>query len=91
MLGDSRPGEAIGPLRRAANLGAAGDRVWPLLAQAFLARTRYVAAYSAIVEAQAAGSTAESLATLLEQVETALGPSFEAWRKAVENPAPAPA
>jgi hypothetical protein len=91
MLGDSRPGEAIGPLRRAANLGAAGDRVWPLLAQAFLARARYVAAYSAISEALAAGSSAESLAALLEQVEAALGPSFEAWRKAVENPAPAPA
>src|SRR5882724_2449489 len=74
MLGDSRPGEAIGPLRRAANLGAAGDRVWPLLAQAFLIRTRYLAAYSAIVEAQAAGSTQEAVATLLAQVEAALGP-----------------
>ena len=88
MLGDSRPGEAIGPLRRAANLGAAGERVWPLLAQAFLARARYIAAYSAIVEAQAAGSTVQSVAALLDQVETALGPPFRSWRNAVEGSAP---
>jgi hypothetical protein len=85
MLGDSRPGEAIGPLRRAANLGAPGGQVWPLLAQAFLARSRYTAAYSAIVEAQAAGSAPEVLAGLLQQVETALGPPFQAWRLAAEN------
>lgn len=91
MLGDSRPGEAIGPLRRAANLGAPGERVWPLLAQAFLARGRYLAAFSALEEARAAGSTPESLATLLEQAGAALGPAFLAWQKAVENPTAAPA
>src|SRR5690606_14839022 len=30
MMGDQRPGEAIAPLRRAANLGADGRTVWPL-------------------------------------------------------------
>jgi hypothetical protein len=90
MLGDSRPGESIGPLRRAANLGAPGERVWPLLAQAFLARNRYLAAFSAIEEARAAGSTPESLVALQEQVESALGPVFQAWQKVLENPTPAP-
>jgi len=79
----------IGPLRRAANLGAPGERVWPLLAQAFLARARYSAAYSAIVEAELAGVEPGALSSLLQQLETALGPSFVAWRKAVENPLPA--
>jgi len=91
ILGDSRPGESIGPLRRAANLGAPGERVWPLLAQAFLARARYAAAYSAIVEAELAGVQADALSSLLQQVEAALGPPFQAWRKSQENPTPAPA
>ncbi len=80
MLGDARPGESIGPLRRAANLGAPGERVWPLLAQAFLARLRYVAAYSAIVEAKVAGAQPQALSGVIQQVETALGPPFQAWR-----------
>lgn len=91
MLGDSRPGESIGPLRRAANLGAPGERVWPLLAQAFLARARYAAAYSAIVEAELSGVQPETLSGLRQQVETALGPSFATWRKSLEIPTPAPA
>ncbi|HEY0464462.1 MAG TPA: hypothetical protein VGC79_09650 [Polyangiaceae bacterium] len=89
MLGDARPGESIGPLRRAANLGAPGDRVWPLLAQAFVARARYAAAFSAIVEAELAGAQPEALASLVQQVESALGPSFQSWRKSLENPTPA--
>ncbi len=91
MLGDSRPGEAIGPLRRAANLGAPGERVWPLLAQAFFARSRYTAAYSAVVEAREAGAPAQAVSVVLEQLEAALGPPFLAWQKAVENPASAEA
>jgi hypothetical protein len=87
MLGDSRPGEAIGPLRRAANLGAPGERVWPMLAQALLARSRYVAAFSAVIEAKAAGATQHALAPLIEQVEAALGPPFRAWQNAVQGPA----
>ena len=33
----------------------------------------------------------QSLSDLLQQVETALGPTFQTWRKSVENPTPAPA
>jgi len=72
-------------------LGAPGDRVWPLLAQAFVARSRYVAAYSAIVEAQLAGAEPQVLSGLLQQVESALGPAFAAWQKSVEISTPASA
>jgi hypothetical protein len=82
ILGDARPGEAIGPLRRAANLGAPGERVWPMLAEAFLARSRYVAALSAVLEAEAAGATSTVLAPLLVSLEAALGPHLAAWRQA---------
>jgi hypothetical protein len=34
LMGDRRAGEAIGALRRAANLGTPGMKVWPLLADA---------------------------------------------------------
>ena len=91
MLGDSRPGEAIAPLRRAAHLGAPGERVWLLLAQAFLARSRYLAAYSAIVEAEIAGAAAEGVSVVRQQLEAALGPSFRTWRNAAENSAAPPA
>jgi len=87
MLGDSRPGEAIGPLRRAANLGAPGERVWPMLAQALLSRSRYVAAFSAVIEAKAAGAPQQILAPLIAQVEAALGPPFQTWRNALESSA----
>lgn len=85
MLWDSRAGESIGPLRRAANLGAPAARVWPLLAQAFIARSRYTAAYSAVVEAQVAGVSQESLTTVIEQLEAALGTAFQAWKKSVPD------
>jgi len=87
MLGDSRPGEAIGPLRRAANLGSPGDRVWPMLSQALLARGRYVAAFSAVIEARAAGASEQVLAPLVEQVEAALGAPFRAWQNALQSSA----
>lgn len=85
MMLDSRPGEAIGPLRRAANLGSAGDRVWPLLARAFVQRGRLVAAYSAVLEARAAGSPADELQPVLEQLTGTLGAPFETLRQTVEK------
>jgi len=85
MMMDSRPGEAIGPLRRAANLGAPGERVWPQLARAFFQRGRLVACYSAVLEAQAAGYPVEELSGLVEQVSAALGPPLETLRQSVEK------
>lgn len=73
MLGDNRPGESIGALRRAARLGAPGDQVWPLLARAFVQRGRLVAAYGAALEARAAGSPASELEPVFATLNVALG------------------
>jgi hypothetical protein len=80
MFKDQRPGESIAPLRRAANLGAEGDRVWPLLAAALLARGRAVAAFGAVLEAGAAGVTSEQLEPTLSAIEETLGPALARWR-----------
>ncbi|HEY2407572.1 MAG TPA: hypothetical protein VGI10_16300 [Polyangiaceae bacterium] len=87
MFKDSRPGEAIGPLRRAANLGAPGDKVWPILAEALLARSRFVAAYSAVLEARAAGADEAKLASTIASVEQALGGSLRTWLNSLEKSA----
>jgi hypothetical protein len=72
LLRDGRPGEAIGPLRRAANLGANGARVWPSLARAFTERNRLLAAFGAIAEAEAAGAEAASVEQVRTTVEARL-------------------
>ncbi|MCC6646768.1 MAG: hypothetical protein IT374_14490 [Polyangiaceae bacterium] len=81
LLSQARPGEAVAALRRAINLGAKGDRVWPELARAFVERGRYVAALACVKEARAAGAPAAALAEPIRAVEAALGPlvaNFEA-------------
>ena len=88
LLEDDRAGEAIGPLRRAANLGAPGDKIWPLLARAFDARGRCIAAYGAVLEARAAGVDEAVIRDVLVSVESKLGDTLTAWRKHVgEAPA----
>jgi hypothetical protein len=84
ILADHRPGEAIAPLRRAANLGAAGHVVWPNLAEALAQRGRFVAALAAIYEARAAGVEEARLAATLVRVESALGPHIAPWKSLVE-------
>ena len=85
MMLDQRYGEAIGPLRRAANLGADADRVWPLLAEAFAQRGRLVAALGALLEAEAAGVEGESLQSTRSLVESKLGDSLDAWEQLVAD------
>jgi hypothetical protein len=80
LLEDDRAGEAIAPLRRAANLGAPGDRVWPLLARAFFARGRCVAALGAVLEARAAGVEAKETEELTSAIEARMGPALVTWR-----------
>ena len=46
-----------------------------------MARARYIAAYSAIVEAELAGAQPEALSGLVQQLEAALGPSFQRLAK----------
>jgi hypothetical protein len=83
MLDDARPGEAIGPLRRAINLGANGAEVWPLLASALAARDRNLAALGAIMEAREAGVAEEVLADTSAKVTERLGAALDAWRAMV--------
>jgi tetratricopeptide (TPR) repeat protein len=87
QMSDGRPAEAIGPLRRAANLGAAGDRVWPLLARALMERGRLLAAYAAVLEGQSAGVSAEALQHVLSHVSQSLGEPFQALRQSIEKTA----
>ncbi len=74
-------GRALGqPSGRAAALGAPGAQVKPLLARAFLRRSRYVAAFSCVREAMDAGVSQGELADELRQIEKALGPALTALR-----------
>ncbi len=84
LVGDRRSGEAIGPLRRAANLGAPGDMVWPLLASALLARGRFMAALGAVLEAKAAGVPENRLEPLMQQIKQRLGPALTVWSSLFE-------
>jgi tetratricopeptide (TPR) repeat protein len=76
---DLRHGEAIGMLRRAANLGAKPGKVWPILAQTFLERERYLAAYAAAQEGIDQGLTDATLEETLAQVRERLGAALEAF------------
>jgi hypothetical protein len=85
LLSDQRAAESIGPLRRAANLGAPGDRVWPLLARAFAERGRSVAAFGAVLEARAAGVDEAVIREVLSAIEKKLGPALTAFRGLVDE------
>ena len=86
MIDDGRPGEAISPLRRAANLGADGKIIWPALAKAFLARGRYLASLSALLEAREAGAPEAELATVARRVRERLEPALGRWHDLVGGP-----
>ena len=73
LLQNERPGEAIGPLRRALAFGGAAAEVMPPLARAFLKRKKWVAAYACLRDALEAGVPERELADELRQVEAALG------------------
>ena len=89
MIDDGRPGEAISPLRRAANLGADGRVIWPALAKAFLARGRYLAALAALLEAREAGVAGDELVSVERRLEAKLDPALSRWRELVGGPAEA--
>jgi hypothetical protein len=83
QLGDDRPGEALGPLRRAVNLGASPKQVWPLLARAFVLRKRYVAALACIREARSAGVPDADMMEEIREIEVKLGTALTTWRGVV--------
>jgi hypothetical protein len=83
LLLHDRAGEAIGVLRRAAAYGGPPAQVMPLLARAFVARGRYVAALACLRDALDAGVQERDMAEPLQAVEAALGPALTAWKAAV--------
>jgi hypothetical protein len=80
QLENGRSGEAIGPLRRAANLGAPPKQIWPLLAKAFIKRKRYVAALACVREARGVGVTDGEMTEQIREIELNLGTALTAWR-----------
>jgi len=80
LLINDRPGEAIGPLRRALAFGGLPQEVLPPLARALWKRGRYVAAFACLKDALAAGAPEKELAEDIREVETKLGPALTAWK-----------
>jgi tetratricopeptide (TPR) repeat protein len=83
LLAEQRPGEAIGPLRRAAMLGAVS--VWPRLSEAFLERGRFLAALGAVEEALRSGIDEAVLADVRRRVEERLGAVLAPWQSLLEK------
>lgn len=80
LLQNERPGEAIGPLRRALAFGGPPQEVMPPLARAFAKRKKFVAAYACLRDAVEAGVSERDLGDELRQVESALGVSLTGWK-----------
>ena len=75
-----RFGEAIAPLRRAANLQAPAHVVWPALSVALLERDRLLAAWGATEEALSAGVDDPRLMAVRGRVRARL-PAMTQWEK----------
>ena len=80
LLRSQRPGEAIGPLRRALAFGGSAAEVMPPLARAFLQRKKWVAAYACLRDALNAGVSEQELAEELREVEGELGGPIKRWK-----------
>lgn len=85
LLAERRPGEAIGPLRRAAMLGATS--VWPRLSEAFLERGRFLAALGAVEEARLSGVKDAAIDAVQKRVEEELGALLGPWQTLVTKDA----
>ena len=82
LLVTERPGEAIGPLRRAMAFGGDPQKVFPRLAKALLRRGKVVGALAALRAARDAGVEDTELADDLREVEKRLGAALTAWQAA---------
>lgn len=82
LLVTERPGEAIGPLRRAMAFGGDPQKVFPRLAKALLRRERVVGALAALRAARDAGVAESELAEDVREVEKRLGAALTAWQAA---------
>jgi tetratricopeptide (TPR) repeat protein len=80
LLLNGRPGEAVGPLRRALAFGGAPSLIMPPLARAFLQRKRFVAAFACLRQAIEAGVAERDMSDELREIESALGLALTAWK-----------
>jgi hypothetical protein len=78
-----RWGEAIGPLRRAHNLGAQPGEVLPDIAAAFFKRERRLAALAYLLEAEERGVTGDGIADIKKTLDRHFGDRLGRWRKLV--------
>jgi hypothetical protein len=86
LLDSDRPGEAIGPLRRALAFGGPPALVMPPLARALMRRRKFVAAYACLREALEAGVPEREVADELRSTEAALGLPLLAWKARIAVP-----
>ncbi len=87
LYDDGRPGEAIGPLRRAVVLGGELKALWPMLGRSFARRSKFVAAFACLRHAAAVGVPEADLAEDLRAIEVAIGAPLSTWRSTVGLPA----
>ncbi|MGD0675346.1 MAG: hypothetical protein ABSC94_08005 [Polyangiaceae bacterium] len=80
LLQNDRPGEAIGPLRRALAFGGPPNAIMPTLARAFMKRKKWVAAYACLRDALERGVGEREIAEDIRAAEAALGVSLTAWK-----------
>lgn len=78
LLAHGRPGEAIGPLRRAAATDGDPELVWPALGDAFLERGRVLAALASATAGLQAGVPGVVLRDLFERAVERGGEGFRA-------------
>lgn len=81
MMEEHRFGEAIGPLRRALNLGASIADIGPNLGLAFLRQRRCVAAIAVLEQAREAGGDEDKILSSIRLAMAILGDDAEQWRK----------
>lgn len=79
LLSHSRPGEAIGPLRRAVALQDSLLDVWPALGRAFLERNRNMAALAAAHAGIARGVPQEVVWPIQTEAAKRLGKGYKVW------------
>ncbi len=86
LLAHARPGEAIGPLRRAVALESDLLDVWPALGQAFLERNRNMAALAAAHAGLSRGLPPEVVWPIQTEAARRLGRGYKAWAARLGQP-----
>ena len=80
LLQNERPGEAIGPLRRALAFGGSPSEIMLPLARAYVQRKKFVAAYACLRDALDAGVIERDVTDEIRACEAALGVPLTGWK-----------